>query len=251
MKYSVCIDAVFQGMDSLEALEKVKAAGFEAFEFWMWPGRDLTALKNKADSLGLTCVAFVGKAAALTDPKECDPWVEGIREAAAAAKQMGVSCLIATTGDDTGAARSFQHRAVVEALKAVVPVLEETKLTLVLEPLNGRVDHVGTYLESSDEGFEILDKVGSENVKLLFDIYHQQITEGDIIRRMKARIKDIGHIHSAGSPGRHELDTGELNYRKIFEVLDEAGYKGHSGIEYFPAADALAGLKRVYDYLHK
>ncbi|MCL2318776.1 MAG: TIM barrel protein [Treponema sp.] len=261
MKYSVCIDAVFKGVDSLEALDRVKAAGFEAFEFWNWAGRDLAALRAKADSLGLQCVTFVGKKANLTDPKERDAWISGMKEAAGVAKMMGTGCLIATAGEDTGAVRNFQRRSIVNTLKAALPVLTENNITLLLEPLNGRVDHTGTYLESSDEAFAILDEVGSRHVKLLFDIYHQQITEGDIIRRMKSRISDIGHIHSAGSPGRHELDTGELNYRKIFDILDEAGYEGYAGLEYFPqgdlspgdasAGDSLTGLKRMYDYLHR
>ena len=256
MKYSICIDAVFHAggtsaADSLEAMDKVKACGFRAFEFWNWAGRDMAAMKQKADALGLACATFVGKQANLTDPKERDAWLSGLKEAIPVAKKMGTNRLIATVGEDSGAVRSFQHRSIVSALKAALPVIEENNITLLLEPLNGRVDHKGTYLESSDEGFEILDEVGSANVKLLFDIYHQQITEGDIIRRMKSRVKDIGHVHSAGSPGRHELDTGELDYRKVFSALEEAGYEGYVGLEYFPIENGLSGLKRMYDYLNR
>ena len=249
MKYSVCIDAVFRGMGSPDGLDKVKSAGFGAFEFWDWDSRDMGALKKKADSLGLNCATFVGAKANLTDPKERDAWTAGLEEGARAAGKMGTSRLIVTVGEDTGAVRNFQHRSIVNALKAALPVLSENNITLLLEPLNGRLDHVGTYLESSDEAFEILDEVGSQNVKLLFDIYHQQITEGDIIRRMKSRIRDIGHVHSAGISGRHELDRGELNYREIFAALGEAGYEGYIGLEYFPEGDSLLGLKRMYDYL--
>jgi hydroxypyruvate isomerase len=249
MKYSICIDSVFKGVDSLDALDMVKSSGFAAFEFWRWQERDLAALKKKADSLGLNCVTFVGEKGNLTDPKERDAWIDGLKEAVKTAKKMGTSRLIATVGEDTGAVRNFQRRSIVNTIKAAVPVLAENNITLLLEPLNGRVDHVGTYLETSAEAFEILDETGSENVKLLFDIYHQQITEGDIIRAMISRVKDIGHIHSAGNPGRHELDIGELNYRNIFTALAEAGYDSYFGLEYFPENDRLAGLKRMRDYL--
>jgi hydroxypyruvate isomerase len=133
----------------------------------------------------------------------------------------------------------------VAGLKAAAPLLEEAGITLLLEPLNGKINHAGIYLESSDEGFEILREVGSPNVKLLFDIYHQHITEGDIIRRITSNIDLIGHLHCAGNPGRHELDSGELDYIRIFKALDDAGYKGYGGIEYFPLHPAEEGLKQL------
>jgi hydroxypyruvate isomerase len=130
-------------------------------------------------------------------------------------------------------------------------LLEEAGITLLLEPLNGKVNHPGIYLESSDEGFEIIREVGSPNVKILFDIYHQQITEGDIIRRMTSNIDLIGHIHCAGNPGRHELDSGELDYGRIFKALESAAYKGYAGIEYFPAESPTEGLMRLLKYQEK
>jgi hydroxypyruvate isomerase len=148
-------------------------------------------------------------------------------------------------GSDTGVMRVVQHRSLAAGLRAAAPLLEESDITLVIEPLNGRVNHVGTFLESSDEGFELVEEAGSKNVKLLFDIYHQQITEGDIISRVTANISRIGHLHAAGCPGRHELFTGELDYRNIFRAIDEAGYSGLTGLEYFPEGDAEAGLKQI------
>jgi hydroxypyruvate isomerase len=253
VKYSICLDAVFHGMDLLKAIEGVKAAGYEAFEFWRIYGKDLEAMKAKADAVGAACISFSGKGKPvnLTDPGDHEAWIEALTDSVKASKIMGNKRLVATAGDDTGARRDFQHNAIVEAIKKALPIIVENNITLLLEPLNGRKDHIGTYLESSDEGFAILDKVGSGNVKLLFDIYHQQITEGDIIRRMLPRISQIGHIHTAGSTNRNELDIGELNYPKIIETLIEAGYDGYIGFEYFPVADSLTGLKRMREYLPK
>ncbi|GHV45612.1 hydroxypyruvate isomerase [Spirochaetia bacterium] len=245
MKFSVCIDALFKGLDQDAALEKVKAAGFTAYEFWSWWDRDIGDLKKKADALGLSCVTLCTRFISLTDPGRRPAYLEGLKESIAAAKKLGSSMLISQVGGDTGAVRAFQHRSVAEGLKAAAPLLEEAGVTLVIEPLNIRVDHGGYFLESSDEGFELVEESGSKNIKLLFDIYHQQITEGDIIRRVTANISRIGHLHAAGCPGRHELFTGELDYRRIFKAIDEAGYSLFTGLEYFPQGDATAGLREL------
>ena len=251
-KFSICTDAVFRGKDVLEAVEGVKAAGFDAIEFWRSSNKDLPALKAKADALGVKCVSFSSKnkPSNLTNPGEHNLFIEGLKETINFAKIMGNKCLVATSGDDTGARRDFQHNAIIKVLKTAVPVLVENNMTLLLEPLNNRVDHPGNYLETSEEGFAILDKVCSPNVKLLFDIYHMQISEGDVVRRMVPRVRQIGHIHTAGSTGRNELDLGELDYIKVLNALADAGYDGYVGFEYFPVSDSLAGLKRMYSYLH-
>ena len=259
MNFSICIDSVFshldktvtleQVKDSRLALEKVKAAGFSAFEFWSWQKRDIDALAAKAKDLGLSCACFCTKFFNLTDPGQRETFILGLKESIVHAKKMGVPCLITQSGNDTGAVRPFQHRSIVEGLKASAPLLEDAGVTLLLEPLNSKINHPGIYLESSDEGFDILREVGSPNVKLLFDIYHQQITEGDIIRRMTSHIDLIAHIHCAGNPGRHELDSGELDYRRIFKALESAGYKGYAGIEYFPAGNVEEGLTRLKEMM--
>jgi len=249
MKYSVCIDAVFNGVDANKALEMVKTTGFDAFEFWHWVQKDMAALKDKADSLGLCCSAFGGTRLGLTNPEDRNKWISEIKATIPQLKKMGTSRLIVVAGEDTGKDRKFQRRSVVDGLKAIAPMMEENNIIMVLETLNGRIDHKGTYLEYSDEAFEILDEVGSQNIKLLFDIYHLQISEGNIIHRMLSRLKDIRHIHCAGVPGRYELDIGELNYRNIINALDEAGYCDYATVEYFPQGDALSGLKRMKEYL--
>jgi hydroxypyruvate isomerase len=247
MQFSVCIDAVFKGLDQEAALEKVKAAGFRAYEFWAWWDRDIEGLRKKADALGLSCVGLCTRFISLTDPGQRPAYLEGLKESIAAAKKLGSRTLISQVGSDTGAVHAFQHRSAAAGLRAAAPLLEENNITLVIEPLNGRVDHIGTFLESSDEGFELVEEAGSKNVKLLFDIYHQQISEGDIISRVTANLSRIGHFHAAGCPGRHELFTGELDYRNIFKAIDEAGYSLFTGLEYFPEGDAAAGLKQLRD----
>ena len=247
MKFSICIDSIFGGKDSLKALELVKAAGFNAFEFWHWKERDMDALAKKAAALGLSCAGFCTKIFCLTDPGRRGDFLSGLEGSIAQAKKMGAAFLITQSGNDTGEERSFQRQSIIDGLKASAPILEDSGITLLLEPLNRKIDHPNIYLESSDEGFEILGQAGSPNVKLLFDTYHQQISEGDIIRRLTAHIGEIGHIHCAGNPGRHELDSGELDYNRIFAALEGAGYEGYAGIEYFPAEENATGLKRLLE----
>jgi hydroxypyruvate isomerase len=244
MKFSVCIESLYRGLDGLAALDQVKACGYTAFEFWGWQNRDLEALSKKAAGLGLSCAGFCTKNFFLNDPPKRVEFLEGLKESVAAAKKMGAKFLITQSGEDTGARRDFQHKAIIEGLKEANAILKGSGVTLLLEPLNRKVDHKGTYLESSDEGFEIIDEAGSEHVKLLFDMYHQQISEGDVIRRACANINKIAHIHAAGNPGRNELDRGELDYNRVFKALESAGYKGYAGLEYFPVEDPAAGLKK-------
>jgi hydroxypyruvate isomerase len=245
MQFSLCIDALFRGRPQEEALEAVRASGYRAFEFWGWWDRDLEGLCAKARSLGLSCAALCTRFISLTDPARRASYLEGLEESIGAAKKAGAGVIISQLGDDTGGRRDFQHRSIVAGLRAAVPLLEKGGVTLAIEPLNGRVDHAGVFLESSDEGFEIVREVGSGRVKLLFDIYHQQITEGDIIRRITANLDNIAHFHAAGTPGRHELDQGELNYPAIFKVLDEGGYRGFVGLEYFSSGNVMEGLAKL------
>jgi hydroxypyruvate isomerase len=243
MAFSICIDAVFQNMDSIEALDQVKAAGFEVFEFWHWHKKNLDALAKKAAALSLKCSGFCTTSFNLTNPSQRDNFLSGVKESIVAAKKMGAQFLITQSGPDTDEATLFQEKSIVEGLKAAAPFVEKAGIELLLEPLNSRVDHPGVFLHSSDECFEILGCVGSPNIKMLFDIYHQQITEGDIIRRVTANIDKIGHFHCAANPGRHELDSGELDYKRIFDAINSLGYKGYFGIEYFPKKPAVEGLK--------
>lgn len=245
MNYSVCIDALYSGRDFLEGMREVKEAGIGAFEFWSWWDKDLEAIAAEKSRLGLTVAAMCTKFVSLVDPAQHEEYLAGLKESIEAAKKLDCTTLISQVGADTGKPREEQRRALCEGLKRAAPLLEESGITLVVEPLNVAVDHAGYYLSSSQEAFEIAEEVGSERVKILFDIYHQQITEGDVIRRIEKNISLIGHFHAAGNPGRHELDTGELHYPNIFRAIRETGYDKYIGLEYFPLEPALDGLKKL------
>lgn len=246
MKLSVCIEMVFGDKTFTDRIAKVAQAGLHYFEFWGWPGKDIKAIKKAAQEWGVEPSVFCVKGGALVDPGQKDSYIEGLKETIAVAKNLGVKTLITTTGNEIpGISRDAQHSSIVSTLKAAAPVAEDAGVTLVLEPLNVLVDHKGYYLYSSDEAFRIIDEVGSDNVKLLFDIYHQQITEGHVISRIKANIGKIGHFHVADNPGRNEPGTGELNYGNIFKVIEESGYDRFVGLEYKPTVDPIETLKAI------
>lgn len=243
MKLSVCVDAVFMGMDVEQAISQVKKAGIGAVEFWTWEDKDMDRLKKAARENEIEIVAFCTGFTSLVDPTKREKYVESLKKTIATVKDLGCRTLISQTGEELPLPREEQHTNLVEGLKTCVPYLEESGITLVVEPLNLRVDHAGCYLSSSDEAAEVMKEVGSQNVKMLFDIYHQQITEGDLIRRIKEYIPYIGHFHAAGNPGRHELYDSEIAYEKVFSAIAETGYDGYVGLEYFPLEDVQKGME--------
>jgi hydroxypyruvate isomerase len=254
---SACIEALFTKTNPFEQrLDHVKEAGLRAFEFWGWRNRDLAALARKKEETGLELAAFsCDTGGALVAPGSGEKFLPALRESIAAAKRLDCRRLIVTVGSERkDLSRAEQHNNIVEALKAGAPICEDSGITLVIEPLNVLVNHKGYFLATSEEGFQIIDKVGSPNVQLLFDIYHQQITEGNLVQNITRNIRKIGHFHAADVPGRHHIGTGEINYENVFRAIGKAGYTGFIGLEMWPTVDhsiatkqALALLNRALD----
>jgi len=245
LKLSVCIEMIFNNLPIEERIEQVAASGLKAFEFWGYRGKDLDAIRAKADALGLAIATFgVDAQAALVDPAGSQLWAEGAAESMRVAKRYGVPGVIATTGNEIqGLERRVQHDAIIAGLKAAAPVAEQEGINLYVEPLNILVDHKGYYLWSSAEAFDILRAVGSPRVKLLYDIYHQQIMEGNLIANTTGNIDLIGHFHVGDVPGRHQPGTGEINYTNVFARLAETNYGGYVGLEYAPTGDHLEAVR--------
>ena len=248
MFWSVCASAVFSKMPLREALPLIRSAGAEVYEIWGWWDEDVGALAEAQKAAGLRLTAMCTKMAPLNDPACRGEYINGLKESIAAAKKLGCSVLITQVGQNIeGMSREAQHGSIVEGLKACAPLLEEAGMTLVFEPLNVLRDHVGYYLAESAEAFEIAREVGRENVKVLYDVYHQQITEGNLIETIRRNAELIGHIHIAGVPGRHEPLEGEINYPAVLSALKDAGYRGAVGMEYFPTKDAVEGIRETME----
>jgi hydroxypyruvate isomerase len=206
---------------------------------------DTAAVKATLNETGVELCSILVMENRLTTPTCRDLWLNALKDTCEACAKMGVTRAITQVGNDTGEPREKQHAAIVETLKAAVPILEHYGVTVMPEPLNVKVDHRGYYLTSAAEGFAICREVDSPFVKLVYDIYHQQVTEGDIIPTVTKNLDLIAHLHSAGHPGRHDLWEGELNYKYIFDAIDRAGYTGACGLEYSALGDPVESLRRA------
>jgi hydroxypyruvate isomerase len=169
-----------------------------------------------------------------------------MREAIKAAAAFGAPNVIVMAGDRSKVtdAEGVDHS--VAFLNNIKALAEELKVTLCIELLNSKVNHPGYMADTTKWGVEVCKRVNSPRVKLLYDIYHMQIMEGDIIRTIRDNIQYIGHFHTAGNPGRHEFDeTQELNYPAICKVIAETGYQGILSHEYTPTSDPLGTLEKM------
>ena len=232
-------------MDFCEGLRRVKALGYDAAETYNWKGLDFDAVRRTCEETGVELLSMCTSEFRMTDPTFRQAWLDGLEESCQAANRMGVKRLITQVGQDTGAPREQQHAAIVETLNLARPILEKSGVTIMLEPLNTLVNHPGYYLWSAVEGFEIIREVNHPLVKLVYDIYHQQVMEGNIIPNITKNLDCIAHLHSAGHPGRNELQYGENDYKVIFAAVDKAGYTGACGLEYRPLMDPEESLREA------
>ena len=224
------------------AIRKVAAMGYDAVEAYGWNGWDLAAIRSVLDETGVELLSLLVPETRLTDPGCRGLWLDALQGACEAAKTVGAKKLITQVGNDTGASREAQHAAIVETLRQAKPILAHYGVTVMPEPLNVKVNHPGYYLTTAAEAFDIVREVDSPFVRIIYDIYHQQITEGDIIPTVTNNLELIAHLHAAGHPGRHDLWEGELNYKYIFDAIDRAGYTGACGLEYGSLGEPVKSL---------
>ncbi len=164
------------------------------------------------------------------------------------AARWGVPNLICFSGNRAGLSDTIGAEITAEGLRRVAPMAEAAGVTLVLELLNSKVDHADYQCDKSAWGINVVEMVASPRIKLLYDIYHMQVMEGDIIRTIRDHHGAFGHYHTAGNPGRHDLDeTQELLYPPIMRAIAETGYDGFVGQEFIPKGDPVAALKAAYD----
>ena len=249
MRICIPVPCFFGKMDFCEAIAKIAQLGFDAAETYNWKSLDLDSVRNACEQSGVELLSMCTTEFNMTNPAKREDWLNGLKESCAAAKRVGASKLITQVGADTGEERARQHDSIVAALKQAKPLLEDSGVTIMIEPLNIYVNHPGYYLWSSREAFEIIHEVDHPLVKVVYDIYHQQVMEGNIIPSITQNLDCIAHLHSAGHPGRHELQFGENDYKVIFAAVNKAGYTGACGLEYGPTMDSVESLKefrRIY-----
>lgn len=248
MRLSACIDIMMRDLPVADRIRTAKQAGLSGFEFWSWENKDIDEIEQAAQECQMEIATFCTRSVSLVDPALRDDYLAGLKATIPVAKRLKCDRLITQTGAERpGVPRKEQTESLIAGLKACAPILEENGIMLLVEPLNILFDHKGYFLYYSQEAFEIIKEVGSPNVKVLYDIYHQQITEGNLIPTIQSNIDLIGHFHVADHPGRNEPGTGEINYKNVFRAIEETGYSGWVGLEFRPTIPAVDALRATLE----
>ncbi len=198
---------------------------------------------------GLTCAVANGPTTisdGLNAPANHDKIVQEAERLLPLAKQAGLPNMIVFSGNRRGMSDADGIRNCVAGLKRIAPLAERLGVTIVMELLNSKVDHKDYQCDRTAWGVEVVKGVGSPRFKLLYDIYHMQIMEGDVIRTIVDHFEHIGHFHTGGVPGRAEIDASqELNYAAICKAIVEKGYTGYLAQEFIPRRDPMTSLREA------
>ena len=266
--FGVCLEMQFPDRPFLDRIAAAGRAGVQFAEMWFtdmtWHAKGMNnddakhpdKVRAAAARAGVTLTnAVIGSpdgsiGGGLTDARNRRTWLARAKSTLEFCREAGIGAAIVCTGNlAKGLSPQRQRRNVLDGLKATAELAEKLKVNLWLEPLNDKIDHPGYFLTSSDEGGALCREVGSKRLKLLFDCYHMQIMEGDLCGHIRRNLDVIGHFHSAGHPGRHELWLGETNYPVVLSEIANSGYAGVFAFEYMPTLPPAQSLRRTLDYL--
>jgi hydroxypyruvate isomerase len=253
-QFSVMMWALNKRGSFEENLERVAQAGYRYVElvgeFMRWSEADWTRILARMQALKITVDATSGIKAGFADPAAGqaaggDAFVAELKGFIPTVKRLGCGQIILLSGKRIeGAAAGVQRAASIEALKRAADILSAAGLTGVIEPID-RLENPTIYLDGVTEAFEIVRAVGSPKVKVLYDLYHEQRGMGNLIEKLEKNIDEVGLIHVADVPGRHEPGTGEVNYGNVYRALARLKYKGVIAMEFYPTGDVVETLRRA------
>jgi hydroxypyruvate isomerase len=242
MKLSLCLEMLFTDRPFIERLPLASRLGYRAIEFWDWRDKDLPALAAEAGRLGLTVAAISGnRQHALIDPDARAELIEEMDQVFGVAGKLNcgrIMMLSDVLSADGSAAPSPPRTAeekiesMTENLRVLAERAETASVTLLLEPLNTALDHRGCFLNASALGVEIIRRVNSPQVKLLYDIYHMSMMGEDVLTAIDKNLEWVGYFHVADLPGRHQPGTGNIDYKAVNTLLKKAKYEGFIGMEF-------------------
>jgi hydroxypyruvate isomerase len=219
-------------------------------EFWPLTGKDIEATAALTQELGIEIAQFTawGFTPGLNEPKNHAVFLTAIKESCKAAKTLKCKMATVVAGNDVpGMTQEEMHQNVIDALRQAAPIAEDNDLLLILEPMNIRVNHKGHCLYGSPPAIRICNEVNSSHVKINWDLYHMQITEGDLCGRLREGFAAgrVGYLQVADNPGRHEPGTGEVHYNRVLKEAYDLGYRDAVGLECTPQGDEVTAARRV------
>jgi hydroxypyruvate isomerase len=249
-RFAVNVEMWFRKLPFLDRVRQSAALGFPAIEFWPYQGKDLKALAALCRQFGVQVAQFTawGFRPGMNDPANHAKLAATIREACGVARDLDCKLMTVVGGDNQpGMSQAQMHENIIKGLKLVAPIAEEHGVTLILEPMNVRVDHKGHCLYGSEPAMAICEAVGSPHVKINWDLYHMQITEGDLTRRLREGFRrgHVGYLQVADNPGRNEPGTGEVCFARVLKEAYDLGYRGCVGLECNPKEGELVAARRV------
>ena len=253
---SVMLWTVFTDLPFEQRLEKVAEAGYRNVElvgeYDKWTEDEFERANRKRKELGITFDCTAGLKHGVSNPEHREPLLAELRQVLPIMEQIECPSMILLSGDRIPElSREAQHQSSIDTLKAAVALVEGKSINgkpvrLLLETIDPE-ENPRYYLTEIVEALDVVEAVGHPQVQLLYDFYHEQITAGNLIRKLEKSIRHLGLVHIADVPGRHEPGTGEINYQNIFRKLAELNYTGMAAMEFHPSGDPVTQLRVARD----
>lgn len=245
-KLSVMLWTVYEKLPFDQRIEKVAQAGYHAVElvneYKTFTKEDYAKFRIKKRELNLTVDATSGISHSLCDPTQRDALLEEVRAKLPVLEELECNKLILLSGNKVpGLSPQQMHDNCIESLKRAAEITAAKKVGLVLENIDPE-ENPKYFLTSVSEGFEIVRSVGASNLQFLYDFFHDQIAEGNLLAKLEKNLDVIGVVHIADVPGRHDPGTGEINYPNIFRKLGQLGFNGYVAMEFIPEGETVAAL---------
>jgi len=239
-----------------EKLETAARSGVQSVEmvgeYANWTDADIARVKKLARSFRLGIDALIAtpdwnkRPVSMVDPAQHDNFLADVRNAITYAQKLDVPQILLMSGNAIpGRTHDEQYASLLEGSKRAGDLLAAANLTAIVEPLNSLVNHKGFFLTTCGEGANLIRQVDNPHVRLLFDIYHEQVQEGNVIRTLTEAADLVSVFHVADNPGRNDPGTGEINYRNVYKAIQKTGYGGYVAMEYLPLSDPVESLTKA------
>lgn len=249
MTISACVEWLFkeEHAELPDRIRAAKAAGLGGVEFHLWRDKPIDAIKAALDETGLPLTSFcVDPRRSLVDPAQHDEFIAAVTDTIETAKKLGRPPLIVASGFIRDGVDLEEQRAeAVKVLRKAAALVEEAGITLLIEPLNTIVSHPGMYLSSTTLALDIIEEVGSDHLRLLYDVFHSHVMGEDMEAVLRGRIHLVRHVQFADDPGRNEPGTGTIDWPATVATLRGLGYQGAFGLEYLPTLPSAESIAQT------
>ena len=239
-----------------EKLAVAAEVGFQSVEliteYLIWTDAEAAKYKSLVQSYGMTIDVLLGQSdwtkrpVSMVNPGHREGFLADVGTAIRWAKRLSVPQIIVMSGNvQPDLSSEAQHASLVESGKRAAELAQAADVTLILEPLNSKVNHKGYYLTSNREGLAVVKEVDQPHFRLLFDIYHEQVQNDDVLSILPEAEPYVSVFHVADAPGRHDPGSGKMDYDKIYRAIAKTGYSGYIAMEYLPLGDEVISLKKA------